>query len=113
MKLHEVNAYHENDYTVVDKIPGDYLVWNVAGIEGHPDYLPLCIVYPGTYSVMTNLLLAIKMPKEEQKILRDCSGIAGAGNLEKCRDLLKRKNVKPRIRKLAEKALPLFEKYTA
>ena len=111
--IHAVNKWGKAyDYQIVNKIPDGFDVWNVNGIEGHPDYLPLCICYEGTYSVVIDQLLAIRMPKADQKILHDCSMITGAGNLVDVRRLLKRKNLKERTRKLAEQALPLFEKYT-
>lgn len=111
--IHEVNKWGAaRDYQIVNKIPDGFTVWNVAGIEGHPEYLPLCICYEGTYEVVLDQLLAIRMPKADQKILHDCSMRTGAGNLAKVRRLLKRKNLKERTRRLAEQALPLFEKYT-
>ena len=112
--VHEVTKWgQEYDYEITSKIPQNYDVWNVGGINNYPDYLPLCVVYPGTYTVLTESLLAIRMPKEDQKILQDCAMKTGASNLAKCRRLLKRKNIKQRTRDLAMAALPLFEKYTS
>lgn len=111
--IHEVTKWGiAHDYQIVSKIPDGFSVWNVTGIEGHPGYLPLCICYEGTYAVVLDQLLAIKVPEADQKIMHDCSIRTGAGNLAEVRRLLKRKNLKERTRALAELALPLFEKYT-
>lgn len=101
----------KRQYQVVDKIPDGYDVWNIAGINGNPEYLPLCVCYEGTYTVMIDRLLAIKIPEADQKIMY-ASSMWGAGNLIKARRLLKRKNLNQRTRERIEKALPLFEKYT-
>lgn len=112
--IHEVTKWgQEYDYEIVSKIPQNYDVWNIGGINKYPDYLPLCVVFPGTYTVLTGSLLAIRMPEEDQKILHDCAMRTGASNLAKCKRLLNRKNIKQRTRNLAAAALPLFEKYTS
>jgi len=113
--IHEVTKWDQEglDYKITDKIPQNYQVWNISGIDGYPEYLPLCVTFPGTYTVLTGSLLAIRMPIEEQKILHDCAARTGAHNLTECRKLLNRKNIKQRTRELATAALPVYEKYTS
>ena len=111
--INEVNKWgKEYSYKIVSKIPQNYNIWNIEGIEKHPEYLPLCVTFPGTYTVLTDSLLAIRMSEEDQKILHKCSIRTGASNLAKCKRLLKRKNLKQSTRDLVMAALPLFEKYT-
>ena len=111
MTIHEVNQWHEYDYQVVSRIPEGYHVWNVNGIVGHPDYLPLCVCYSGTYSIQPDKLLAIKVASEEKEIMKK-SAIWGGDNLEEVKKRLARKNLKGFKRERFEKALPVFEKYT-
>ena len=112
MTINEVTKWGDRrQYTVVDKIPDGYSVWNIAGIEDHPEYLPLCICYGGTYTVIMDRLLAIKVPADEQKIMHD-STAWGGGSLKIIQRKLNR-NLNQRTRVRFEKALPLFEKYSS
>ena len=113
MIIHEVNRFgDEHDYTVVDHIPDGYEVWSIGGIEGSPNYMPLCICYSGTFNVQLDKLLAIRVPEPERKIMERCSMRTGCGNLAEVRRALKGKHVKQSNRDLLELALPLFEFYT-
>ena len=113
MYIEENNRFgNKRSYRVVETIPDGYSVWNIGGIEGSPNYMPLCICYSGTYSVQLDKLLAIKVPETDRKVMEKCSMRTGAGNLAEAKRLMKYKHIKKEMLVLLELALPLFEKYT-
>ena len=111
MYIEEINRFGvKHSYRVVEAIPDGYSVWNIGGIEGSPNYMPLCICYGDTYNVQTDKLCAILVPETERKVMEKCSMRTGAGNLHDVKKALTGKCTKNRD--LLELALPLFEKYT-
>lgn len=98
-------------FEIVEKIPPKYSIWNIRQMEENPDYLPLCICYPGTRNVITDKLLAVRMDPEEVSILLKASAL-GACNLSSARRYISRKSINPVYRERAEKAIPILEKYT-
>lgn len=111
MYIEEINRFGEMlKYRVVETIPNGYSVWSIGGIEGSPNYMPLCICYSGTYKVQTDKLCAILVPEPERKVMEKCQMRTGCGNLHDVKQALTRKRTKDRD--LLELALPLFEKYT-
>lgn len=113
MYIEEINRFgQKHSYRVVETIPSGYSVWNIGGIEGYPNYMPLCICYGGTYNVQIDKLCAIMVPEPERKVMEKCSMRTGAGNIAEAKRLMKRKHIKEETLALLELALPLFEKYT-
>lgn len=111
MYIEEINRFgNKRSYRVVETIPNGYSVWNIGGIEGYPNYMPLCICYGGTYSVQIDKLCAIMVPEPERKVMEKCKRWTGCGNLHDVKQALTGKHTK--YRDLLELALPLFEKYT-
>lgn len=95
----------------VKRIQGDYRVWNILSIgEGCvPLYLPLDEV-----SVDPDTLCYIQMTKKEANILHNAASY-GIRTLADVRKALASKRKGPateRRKRLAEPALPIFEKYT-
>lgn len=73
-------------YKKVNKIMSHWKIWNIGNLMGHDEYLPLfCNQTPqicgSLYEVDINTLKAIKLPKEEIKILREAASV-GCRNLE-------------------------------
>ena len=62
------------EYTIVDKVPNGYIVWNIGMCMGSDEYIPFCQIIPGTFSIIPETLLAVKLPKEEVEILREVAG---------------------------------------
>lgn len=75
----EKMVFGNNEYTIVDKVPNGYIIWNIGNYMGTPDYVPFVQLFPNTYSVVEDTMLAVKLPREEVKLLRD---VAGRGNTD-------------------------------
>lgn len=99
-------------YKIADKIPHGYRIWNVNGIEGHPGYCPVCVLYSGTYAVQIDKLVAVPMSENDRKLMLRCSMRTGCGSLKSVQEALASKRTAPNCRELLQQALPLFEKYT-
>lgn len=113
MKVNMNNGYGTTySFEIVDRIPQHYSVWNIHGIPGHPDLLPLCFCPPGSYEIIPELLRAVRMDPEDCRMLLKASAI-GADNLSSAHRLISRKRLSAADRSRIEKAIPILEKYTA
>ena len=68
--MEEIKSIGNRNYKIVEKVPTDYVVWNIGEHMGSDEYIPFCQVIPGTLHIVADTLLAVKLPKEEVKILR-------------------------------------------
>lgn len=103
-------------YKIVEKIPFNFYVWNIGENMGSDEYIPLCQdLYPGikdNYSINPDTLRAIKLPKEEVKLLREAAGW-GIGNLKQAEKALKSKRrgyTSDRKRAAAELTIEIFRR---
>lgn len=105
-------------YKIVDKIPFNFYVWNIGENMGSDEYIPFCQdLHPGIkddYSINPDTLRAIKLPKEEVKLLREAAGW-GVVNLKEARKALKSKRhsyTAERKRENVRKTIDIFERIT-
>mgnify|MGYP000980091048 CR=1 FL=1 len=105
-------------YKIVNKIPFGFYVWNIGENMGSDEYIPLCQdLHPGAkndYSINPDTLRAIKLPKEEVKLLRDAAGW-GVNSIETARKALKsrrRNYTAEKKRENARKTIDIFERIT-
>lgn len=101
-------------FEVVEKIPAGFEVWNIPEI-GNGEYIPICEVIKGTYSVRTETLKAIRLNKEEVKMLHQAAS-EGDKTVKNIRTTLKRVAKTAAMRRRQEKArkaLPILERITA
>lgn len=105
-------------YKIVNKIPFGFYVWNIGEYMGSDEYIPLCQdLHPGVkndYSINPDTLRAIKLPKEEVKLLRDAAGW-GVNSIETARKALKsrrRSYTAEKKRENARKTIDIFERIT-
>lgn len=103
-------------YKIVNKIPSGFYVWNIGENMGSDEYIPLCQdLYPGIkddYSINPDTLRAIKLPKEEVKLLREAAGW-GVVNLKSAEKVLKSKRhsyTAERKRENAELTIEIFRR---
>lgn len=83
---------NRHTFEIVDSVPPGYQIWNIGKnmIDG---YLPLCKVIPGTFSIETETLKAIKIDGA-QKILAAING--GQNTIKSMERYIKRyRNAKP------------------
>lgn len=95
----------------VKYIQGNYRVWNIPSIG--KGCVPLCLPLDEV-RIDPDTLRYIQMTKEEAKILHNASSY-GMRTLADVRKALRSKRKGPtteRRKRLAEPALPIFEKYT-
>lgn len=72
--MEEIKCMGNRNYKIVEKVPTDYVVWNIGKNMGSDEYIPFCQVIPGTFSIVPDTLLAVKLPKEEVEIIRRVAG---------------------------------------
>lgn len=111
----------ELTFEAVEKIPPRFSVWNIGEHMGSDEYIPLCEPanleepYRGLSAINPNTLKAIKLPKEEVLLLRKAA-MTGIRSLNEAHSVI-RKSAKTRYskkrRRLAVKALAIFERITA
>lgn len=72
------NIWNTDVFKIVKKMPFNFYIWNIGKNMGSDEYIPLCQdLYPGikdNYSINPDTLRAIKLPKEEVKLLREAAG---------------------------------------
>ena len=111
-------------YEVVEKIPVRYFVWNIGANMGSDEYIPLAErLYPGAdvsdpqyYHVNPDTIKAIRMEKAEVKLLRKAAGysVSDVASAKKiiAGELGWQGEKGLELRKIAEKVLPILEKYS-
>ena len=102
-------------FTVMDKAPSNYIVWNIP-TDATPGYIPFCTIlkdarYEWKMEVNTSNLIAIPCTTEEKEIIKKAAN-RGCGNLNQTKKYLARKTHDKETRARAEKALPIYEKLT-
>lgn len=109
---------NKDTFEVVEKIPGNFFVWNIGENMGHDDYIPLCEdLHPEDkedYTINKNTLKAIKLPVEEVQLLREAAHF-GVNSLQTATKALKSKRRgywSDRKREQAKKTIKIFERIT-
>lgn len=105
-------------FTITDKIPANFFVWNIGENMGTDEYIPLCEdLHPedrDNYEINSNTLKAIKLPAEEVHVLREAAH-NGITNLKEAEKALKSKRKgywSDRKREHAEKTIDIFRRIT-
>ena len=106
-------------FEIVDKIPGNFYIWNIGENMGSDEWIPLAQdLKPGdkeNFEINPETLKAIRLNPEEVQILRKAAGI-GVNNLKAAEKALKSKRRgywSDRKRKEAENSIDIFRKITA
>lgn len=107
MKYYNIN---QHTFEIINKIPLNYLIWNIGENMGNDELLPLCQVV-NKYNVVTDTLKAIKMNKTEVLTLCKNSMRYGLGNAKACERMLLRKNASNERKNAAKQSLEIFKKY--
>ena len=103
-------------FEIVDKIPGNFYIWNIGENMGADEWIPLAqYLKPGdkeNFEINPETLKAIRLNPEEVQILRKAAGI-GVNNLKTAERALKSKRRgywSDRKRKAAEMTIDIFRK---
>ena len=103
-------------FEIVDKIPGNFYIWNIGENTGSDEWIPLAQdLKPGdkeNFEINPETLKAIRLNPEEVQILRKAAGI-GVNNLKAAEKALKSKRRgywSDRKREAAEMTIDIFRK---
>ncbi|HIS37436.1 TPA: hypothetical protein IAC10_12585 [Candidatus Scatousia excrementigallinarum] len=106
----------QDAFEIVDKIPGNFYIWNIGENMGSDEWIPLAQdLKPGdkeNFEINPETLKAIRLNPEEVQILRKAAGI-GVNNLKAAEKALKSKRRgywSDRKRKAAEMTIDIFRK---
>lgn len=109
------SIWNEYTFEVVDKIPANFFVWNIKGIEGYEEYIPICeFLYPKNkecYDINPLTLKAIRLTKEEALKLLEAARY-GVNSLKTAEKALRSKRhgySSDRIRVQAQKTIEIFK----
>lgn len=106
--LHSLFA--EDKFRIVEKVPANFVVWNIGSNMVTNEYIPFCIIQPSReWLIDRNQLYAIRLPENEVKLLRKAASW-GIGNLKEARFSLKSR--KEERAELARQVIGIFERIT-
>ena len=91
-KIFSENDYRTDVFEIVEKIPENYVVWNIGENMGTDKYIPICQLKT-KYDVDLFSLKAVPVTSEEYKRLQDASSW-GVSSLENAEKALKSKTVR-------------------
>lgn len=82
------DCYGTLQFTIAEKVPSNYSVWNIGKNMGSDEYIPMCVPkYTGDQDILeidTNRLYAIRLPVKDVALLRRAASM-GVSNLTEAR----------------------------
>lgn len=110
-KIFSENDYRTDVFEIVEKIPENYVVWNIGENMGTDKYIPICQLKT-KYDVDLFSLKAVPVTSEEYKKLQDASswGVSSLENAEKALKSKRRGYISDKKRVLAASAIEIFRK---
>lgn len=119
IKIKDGKIFSENDYRtdvfeIVEKIPENYVVWNIGENMGTDKYIPICQLKT-KYDVDLFSLKAVPVTSEEYKKLQNASswGVSSLENAEKALKSKRRGYISDKKRALAASVVEIFRKISA
>lgn len=113
-KIFSENNYRTDVFEIVEKIPENYVVWNIGENMGTDKYIPICQLKT-KYDVDLFSLKAVPVTSEEYKRLQDASswGVSSLENAEKALKSKRRGYISDKKRVLAASVIEIFRKISA
>lgn len=113
-KIFSENDYRTDVFEIVEKIPENYVVWNIGENMGTDKYIPICQIKT-KYDVDLFSLKAVPVTSEEYKRLQDASswGVSSLENAEKALKSKRRGYISDKKRVLAASVIEIFRKISA
>lgn len=113
-KIISTSLWNTHTFEIVEKIPGNYLVWNIGENMGTDKYIPICQLKT-KYDVDLFSLKAVPVTSEEYKRLQDASswGVSSLENAEKALKSKRRGYISDKKRVLAASVIEIFRKISA
>lgn len=112
-KIFSENDYRTDVFEIVEKIPENYVVWNIGENMGTDKYIPICQLKT-KYDVDLFNLKAVPVTSEEYKRLQDASswGISSLENAEKALRSKRHGYMSDKKRGLAALTIDIFKRLT-
>lgn len=104
-------GFPELRYKIVERVPRDFIVWNIGDNLGNDEFIPFCQTLPNSYSINPNTLLAVKLPADDVQVLRKVAG-RGTTNKSNIYKRIKRHSKQDYPRELLERAAAILETIT-
>lgn len=104
-------GFPEHRYKIVDRVPRDFIVWNIGDNLGNDEFIPFCQVLPNSCSINPNTLKAVKLPAEDVQVLRKVAG-RGNTNIKNIAKRINRHSKSDCPRELLERAAAILETIT-
>ena len=88
-KIISTSLWNTHTFEIVEKIPGNYLVWNIGENMGTDLYIPICqMLHPGDkedFSINPDTLKAVPVTSKEYKALQKAAsyGVSSLKTAEK------------------------------
>lgn len=112
-KIFSENYYRTDVFEIVEKIPENYVVWNIGENMGTDKYIPICQLKT-KYDVDLFSLKAVPVTSEEYKRLQDASswGVSSLENAEKALKSKRHGYMSDKKRGLAALTIDIFKRIT-
>lgn len=113
-KIFSESDYRTDVFEIVEKIPENYVVWNIGENMGTDKYIPICQLKT-KYDVDLFSLKAVPVTSEEYKKLQNASswGVSSLENAEKALKSKRRGYISDKKRTLAASTIEIFRKISA
>lgn len=110
-KIFSENDYRTDVFEIVEKIPENYVIWNIGKNMGTDKYIPICQLKT-KYDVDLFSLKAVSVTPEEYEKLQNASswGVSSLENAEKALKNKRRGYVSDKKRALAASTIEIFRK---
>nr|DAD58438.1 MAG TPA: hypothetical protein [Caudoviricetes sp.] len=110
-KIFSENDYRTDVFEIVEKIPENYVIWNIGKNMGTDKYIPICQLKT-KYDVDLFSLKAVSVTPEEYEKLQNASswGVSSLENAEKALKSKRRGYVSDKKRALAASTIEIFRK---
>lgn len=110
-KIFSEYDYRTDVFEIVEKIPENYVIWNIGKNMGTDKYIPICQLKT-KYDVDLFSLKAVSVTPEEYEKLQNASswGVSSLENAEKALKNKRRGYVSDKKRALAASTIEIFRK---
>lgn len=110
-KIFSENDYRTDVFEIVEKIPVNYVIWNIGKNMGTNKYIPICQLKT-KYDVDLFSLKAVPVTPEEYSKLQDASswGVSSLENAEKALKSKRHGYISDKKRALAASTIEIFRK---
>lgn len=110
-KIFSEKDYRTDVFEIVEKIPENYVIWNIGKNMGTDKYIPICQLKT-KYDVDLFSLKAVPVTPEEYSKLQDASswGVSSLENAEKALKSKRHGYISDKKRALAASTIEIFRK---